>query len=76
MAEYTSSRSRLSCRLAALTALVLLSCSPTSTAEAPGGGRKLLQISLAQQFVVPQTHLRAIHGLRPLKWSSDLADQA
>jgi hypothetical protein len=73
--EYTSSSSRLSCLLAAVTAVVLLSCCPSLTVAAPGG-RKLLEISLAQQFVVPQTHLRAIHGLRPLKWSNDLADQA
>ncbi|CAM0943578.1 unnamed protein product [Alopecurus aequalis] len=70
--EYTSSRGRL----AALAALVLLLCSPASTVAAPGGGRKLLEISEAQQFVVPQSHLRAIHGLRPLKWSNDLAGQA
>uniref|UniRef100_A0ACD5ZCD5 Uncharacterized protein n=1 Tax=Avena sativa TaxID=4498 RepID=A0ACD5ZCD5_AVESA len=72
--EYTSSR--LWCRLAVVAALVLLACSPSSADAVPSGGRKLLQLSLAQQFVVPQSHLRAIHGLRPLKWSSDLAGQA
>lgn len=67
--EYTSRR--LSCCLVLATVL-LLAYSPSSAA-AP---RRLLQISAAQQFVVPQSHLRAINGLRPLTWSNDLADQA
>ncbi|XP_048533777.1 pathogenesis-related protein PRMS-like [Triticum urartu] len=68
--EYTTRR-----WLGALAAIVLLSCAPAPAAAA---GRKLLQIqiSLAQQFVVPQNHMRAIQEQRPLKWSSGLADQA
>lgn len=66
--EYTS-RS-LSRWLAVVGALLLSSCSPNTLAAAAP------QISLAQQFVVPQSHLRAIRGLRPLRWSDALADQA
>ncbi|KAF7086374.1 hypothetical protein CFC21_089666 [Triticum aestivum] len=68
--EYTSRR-----WLAAVAAIVLLSCAPALAAAA---GRKLLQIQIsqAQQYVVPQNHMRAIHEQRPLKWSSGLADQA
>ncbi|KAF0931138.1 hypothetical protein E2562_002495 [Oryza meyeriana var. granulata] len=62
---------RLSCCVVLATVL-LLSSSHTAAGGAP---RRLLQISEAQQFVVPQTHLRAIYGLHPLKWSSDLAEQ-
>ncbi|BAF10252.1 pathogenesis-related protein PRB1-3 [Oryza sativa Japonica Group] len=70
--EYSSRR--VSCCVA-LAAVLLLS-SRTLGGAAGGAPRRLLQISEAQQFVVPQTHLRAIYGLHPLKWSSDLADLA
>uniref|UniRef100_A0A0D9VLY5 SCP domain-containing protein n=1 Tax=Leersia perrieri TaxID=77586 RepID=A0A0D9VLY5_9ORYZ len=65
--EYTSRR------LALATVLLLGTAISSASASAP---RRLLQISEAQQFVVPQTHLRAIQGLHPLTWSSDLAQQA
>ncbi|KAL5213252.1 hypothetical protein ABZP36_024099 [Zizania latifolia] len=69
--EHTSRR--LFCCLVLSTVLLLSHSHALVSAAAP---RRLLQICEAQQFVVPQTHLRAIHGLRPLKWSSDLAEQA
>ncbi|XP_040377391.1 pathogenesis-related protein PRB1-3-like [Oryza brachyantha] len=74
--EYGSRRLSCWCCCVVVAAVLLLSSPHTLVAAAGAAPRRLLQISEAQQFVVPQTHLRAIYGLRPLKWSSDLAEKA
>ncbi|XP_062220936.1 pathogenesis-related protein PRB1-3-like [Phragmites australis] len=69
--ECTSRTSRLSSCLL-LVGVLLLSYSLGSAAAS----RRLLQSCSAQEYTVPQAHFRALHFLRPLKWSDALADRA